>query len=49
MKLICDLEEDMTGQILKGVTDALVCTEIDDLIVNMNNYKVVLFIELFMT
>merc|ERR1712062_469114 len=35
--LICDLQEDMTGEILGRVTSSLACTTIDTLIVNLNN------------
>ena len=38
--LICDLQEDMTGEILGRVTSSLACTTIDTLIVNLNNNSV---------
>merc|ERR1712183_319370 len=37
--LVCDLQEDLTEQILSRVSNSLVCTEIDHLIVNLNNNK----------
>ena len=40
MGLICDLQEDMTGEILGRVTSSLACTTIDTLIVNLNNNSV---------
>ena len=40
MRLICDLQEELTEEILAQITSALVCTEIDNLIVNLNNNSV---------
>ena len=40
MSLVCELQEDLTEQILKRVSNSLVCTEIDHLIVNLNNNSV---------
>lgn len=37
--LVCDLQEDLTEQILSRVSNSLVCTEIDHLIVNLNNHS----------
>jgi len=39
VKLLCDLEENMTENILKALSHSLVCTEIDYLIVNLNNHS----------
>ena len=40
MSLICDLQEDLTEEIWAKVTSSLVCTEIDNLVVNLNNNSV---------
>ena len=40
MSLVCDLKEDLTEEILKRVSSFLVCTEIDNLMVNLNNNSV---------
>jgi len=37
VSLICDLQEDLTEEIWAKVTGSLVCTEIDSLVVNLNN------------
>ena len=40
VSLICDLQEDLTEEIWAKVTSSLVCTEIDNLVVNLNNNSV---------
>ena len=40
VKLTCDLKGDLEEKGLQRVTDNLACTEIDDLVINMNNNKV---------
>ena len=42
MYLVCDLQEDLTELILRRVSNSLVCTEIDHLMINLNNNSVVL-------
>ena len=40
VKLICDIKQDLIEDIFQRVSDNLICTEIDDLVIDLNNNKV---------